>query len=155
MKTYKQFYKYAKSLASRWRYSKQQIIKKLIYREASSIIVDRVVQTLIKEKIIDDAKAFELDVFILEEKRYGYKRIKQYLITKGYDKKLLDTYIFNKDIEVDNCNFHYNNALRKYKNHRYSDVEREKIINYLKRCGFNDKIILEVIKAGINYENVM
>ena len=154
MKTYKEFYKYANKLALKWRYCKKQIIEKLILKNADDKTVNRIIKQLSDEKILDDSRAFEIDIFILEEKRYGFYRIKQYLLNKGYQKSLVDSYIFNKDIEIDNCCFHFTKASRKYKNYRYIESEKEKLINYLKRYGFNDKIIYEVIKAGINYENV-
>lgn len=155
MKTYKQFYKYAKQLAVKWRHSKKMIMEKLFYKGANPKEIETIINRLILENYLDDKKAFELDVFIMEEKRYGYKRIKDYLMSKEYPKELIETYIFNKDIEKDNCYYHFIKSIIKHKNYKYNDIEREKIINYLKRCGFNDKIIYEIIKAGINYENVM
>ena len=111
--------------------------------------------TLLHEGILNDKKVLELEIFCMEEKRYGYRRIKEYLISKGYEEELIKTYIFNKDIEIDNCRYHFLKGISKYKNYKYSNKEKEKLINYLKRAGFNDRIINEVIKAGINYENVM
>lgn len=155
MKTYKDYYKYAKRLAIKWRHSKQRIKEKLLYKGASNLISEKIISSLIKDGTIDDKKSFEFDVFVMEEKRYGYKRIKEYLLNKGYPKSLVDSYFYNKDIEIDNCYFHFVKGKNKYKNYKYSDDEREKLINYLKRCGFNDKIIYEIVRSGINYENVM
>lgn len=155
MKTYEQYHKYAKQLASKWRHSKVKIKEKLITKGANNIVVDKIIQSLEKEGVINDKKAFEIDVFIMEEKRYGYRRVKEYLLHKGYSKKLTDSYLYNKDIEQDNCYFQFVNAIKRYKNYKYSDVERQKLINALKRCGFNDKMIYEIVRAGINYENVM
>ena len=155
MKTYKDYYKYAKRLALKWRHSKQRIKEKLLYKGATNSMSEKIVDSLSKDGIIDDRKAFEFDVFIFEEKRYGYNRVKEYLLTKGYPKNLVDSYIYNKDIEFDNCYFHFIKGINRYKNYKYSDAEREKLINYLKRCGFNGKIIFEIVRSGINYENVM
>lgn len=155
MKTYKDYYKYAKRLALKWRHSKQRIKEKLLYKGASNSVCEKIISSLTKDNIIDDYKALDFDVFIMEEKRYGYRRVKEYLISKGYPKSLVDSYIYNKDIEKDNCYFHFLKGINKYKNYKYSDIEREKLINYLKRCGFNDKIIFEIVRSGINYENVM
>ena len=155
MQTYKQFYKYAKQLASKWRHSKSKIKEKLLAKGASSGFTDKIIVELEKENILDDEKTFRLDVFVLEEKRYGFRRIKDYLLSKGYPKKLTDSYTYNKDIEYDNCYYQFLKGSKRYKNYKYSDVERQKLINYLKRCGFNDKIIYEVVRAGNNYENVM
>lgn len=155
MKTYKEYYKYAKRLALRWRHTKQKIKEKLLYKQASLLMCEKVITSLEKENIIDDKRTFELDVFAFEEKRYGYRRVKEYLLNKGYSKALVDSYIYNKDIEFENCYFHFIKGINRYKNYKYSDAEREKLINYLKRCGFNDKIIFEIVRSGINYENVM
>ena len=154
MKTYKDYYKYAKRLAIKWRYSKQRIKEKLLYKGANASMSEKIISSLTEDMYIDDNKASELDIFIMEGKRYGYKRVKEYLIAKGYPKNIVDSYIYNKDIEIDNCYFHFTKGINRYKNYKYSDVEREKLINYLKRCGFNDKIIFEVVRSGINYENV-
>ena len=155
MKSYQQLYKYAKQLALKWRHTASKIKEKLLLKGASSIEIDKIIFSLINDKVLDDNKCFELDVFAMEEKRYGYKRIKEYLCKKGYDRELLDKYIFNKDIEKDNCYYHFFKGSKKYKNYKSSDIEREKLINYLKRNGFNDTIITEVIKVGIKYEDVM
>ena len=155
MECYAQFYKYAKRLALKWRHTKQMIIGKLFEKGASIRFVEKIVSSLSNDGILNDAKVFELDIFMMEEKRYGYKRVKEYLLKKGYEMSLIDTYVFNKGIEKDNCYYHFDKASRKYKNYKYSDIEREKLRNYLKRMGFNGKIINEVIKAGIIYENVM
>ena len=155
MEGYNQFYKYAKRLALKWRHTKQMIIDKLFEKGASIRFVEKIVSSLSNDGILNDAKVFELDIFMMEEKRYGYKRVKEYLLKKGYEMSLIDTYVFNKGIEKDNCYYHFDKASRKYKNYKYTDIEREKLRNYLKRMGFNGKIINEVIKAGIIYENVM
>lgn len=155
MEGYNQFYKYAKRLALKWRHTKQMIIDKLFEKGASIRFVEKIVSSLSNDGILNDAKVFELDIFMMEEKRYGYKRVKEYLLKKGYEMSLIDTYVFNKGIEKDNCYYQFDKASRKYKNYKYSDIEREKLRNYLKRMGFNGKIINEVIKAGIIYENVM
>ena len=155
MECYAQFYKYAKRLALKWRHTRQMIMDKLITKGASTSLAEKVVTSLSNDGILNDAKVFELDVFMMEEKRYGYKRVKEYLLKKNFSSELLDTYVFNKEIEKDNCYYHFDKASRKYKNYKYSDDEREKLRNYLKRCGFNGKIINEVIKVGIIYENVM
>lgn len=155
MKSYKDYVKYATRLASRWRHSAQKIKEKLMLKGASPTQIERIISSLTKDGIVNDKKSFDIDVFVMEEKRYGYRRVREYLLTKGYSRTLVDTYIFNKDIEVDKCKFHFLRGINKYRNYKYSDIEREKLINYLKRCGFNDKIIYEVIRLGINYENVM
>ena len=155
METYKQFYNYAKRLAVRWRHTKEKIFEKLLNKGASLVEINSIINSLTNDGTIDDNKTFELDVFMMEEKQYGYKRIKDYLVSKGYKRELTDSYIYNKDIEKDNCEYHFLKASKKYRNYRYIDDEREKLINYLKRTGFNDRIINEVIKAGNNYENVM
>ena len=155
MKTYKEYLKYATKLAMKWRHSKHKIKEKLLIKGASNIIADKIINDLVNENVINDEKAFSIDVFIMEEKRYGYKRVREYLLNKGYSNKLVSTYIFNKDIERDNCQFFFQKGINKYLNYRYIESEKEKLINYLKRYGFNDKIIYEIVRLGNNYENVM
>ena len=155
MENYQKLFKYAKQLALKWRHTKKQIEEKLTNKGASVQEKTRIISSLVNSGILDDRKTFELDVFMMEEKRYGYKRVKEYLIKKGYSNDLLEAYIFNKDIEKDNCVYQFTKAIKKHKNYKYEDDEREKVRNYLKRCGFNDRIINEVIKLGISYENVM
>ena len=155
MECYAQFYKYAKRLALKWRHTRQMIADKLIAKGASTSLAEKVVTSLSNDGIINDAKVFELDIFMMEEKRYGYKRVKEYLLKKNFSSELLDTYVFNKEIEKDNCYYHFFKASKKYRNYKYVEDEKEKLRNYLKRCGFNDRIINEVIRAGISYENVM
>ena len=155
MESYEQFYKYAKKLALKWRHTKQMIIDKLLNKGATISFVEQIVMSLSNEGIIDDEKVFQLDIFAMEEKRYSYKRVKEYLIKKNFDRRLIESYVFNIGIEEDNCRYHFIKVIKKYKNYKYIDDEREKIRNYLKRCGFNDRIINEVIRAGISYENVM
>ena len=150
-----QLFKYAKRLALKWRHTKQMIIDKLLEKGASLNMVESIVSSLSKEGTINDNKVFELDIFMMEEKRYGYRRVKEYLIKKNFQRTLIETYVFNEEIEKDNCYYHFFKASKKYRNYKYVEDEKEKIRNYLKRCGFNDRIINEVIKAGINYENVM
>ena len=155
MRNYQQLYKYAKQLALKWRHTKKQIEEKMMEKGATIEEKNRIISSLVEASIIHDERTFGLDIFIMEEKRYGYRRIKEYLVKKGYESSLLENYTFNKDIEKENCMYRFAKISRKFKNYKYSDIEREKIRNYLKRCGFNDRIINEVIKAGIIYENVM
>ena len=103
MECYAQFYKYAKRLALKWRHTRQMIMDKLIAKGASTSLAEKVVTSLSNDGIINDAKVFELDIFMMEEKRYGYKRVKEYLLKKSFSSELLDTYVFNKEIEKDNC----------------------------------------------------
>ena len=155
MCNYQQLYRYAKQLALKWRHTKKQIEEKMMEKGATIEEKNRIISSLVEGSIIDDERTFGLDIFIMEEKRYGYRRIKEYLVKKGYESSLLENYTFNKDIEKENCMYQFAKISRKFKNYKYSDIEREKLRNYLKRCGFNDRIINEVIKAGIIYENVM
>ena len=150
-----QLFKYAKRLSLKWRHTKQMIIDKLLEKGASVKTIENIVTSLTNEEIINDTKVFELDIFMMEEKRYGYHRVKEYLIKKKFERSLIETYVFNEEIEKDNCYYHFFKASKKYRNYKYVEDEKEKLRNYLKRCGFNDRIINEVIKAGIIYENVM
>jgi len=149
-----QNYKYAKALSVRWKLPKRVILKKLMEKGLPSKEAYALINLLEEEGIINEERTFLLQIEFLESKRYGFKRIKERLFNKGFSPTLISTYIFNKDIELDNCIYYLNKGVKKYKNHRYSDDDREKLINYLKRYGFNDKMISEVIKIGINYENV-
>lgn len=151
---YDKFYKYGKSLANKWLNSKNRIYEKLLLKGATKMEATKILSDLEKEGYLNDDHSFDITLFALEEKRYGYKRIKEKLLEKGFSMNLISTYIFNKDIEMEKAKYYFSKGIKKYPNYRYSDSEREKIINFLKRYGFNDKIIAEVIKTGINYENV-
>ena len=65
MECYVQFYKYAKRLALKWRHTRQMIVDKLIAKGASTSLVEKVVTSLSNDGIINDAKVFELDIFMM------------------------------------------------------------------------------------------
>jgi len=147
-------YKYAKSLSIRWRNSKNSIIDKLIRKSVNKDKISKIIDSLEKDKILNEKETFDNEVFILEGKHYGYLRIKETLMSKGFSKTLVGNYVFNKEIEKENCIFYFKKGVKKYGNYKYYEGEREKLFSYLKRYGFNDKMIAEVLKEGAINENV-
>ena len=139
-------YKYAKSLAIRWKNSKKKIIEKLKSKEVTNDEIDKIIDSLEKDNLIDEKESFDKEVFILEQKHYGYQRIKETLILKGYERQYIDQYFYVREIDKDNCSYYLKKVIKKYPNYKYFDGERKKLFSYLKRYGFNDKMIEEVLK---------
>ena len=146
-------YKYAKTLAIRWKNSKKRINERLIDRGVSIEKINKIILSLENDKLINEKESFDREVFLLETKHYGFKRIKETLIQKGYQRELIDKYFFIKEIDKDNCLYYFKKGIKKYPNFKYFDNERKKLFSYLKRYGFNDKMIGEVLKEGTINEN--
>ena len=62
-----------------------------------------------------------------------------------YDLTFLKINVQCMDLEI-LCSYYLKKGIKKYPNYKYFDGERKKLFSYLKRYGFNDKMIEEVLK---------
>ena len=132
---------YLISLLSKKNYSTNEIIFKLKNKNISNDNINYLIEYLQNNNLLNDENYFNEYIECLNLKNYGYYKIKEKLIQKGFKQELE----YNKNIEFEKINNILPALIKKYN----KESQNKKIIlikNSLLNSGFDFDLINEVLK---------
>lgn len=132
---------YLISLLSKKNYSTNEIIFKLKNKNISNDNINYLIEYLQNNNLLNDENYFNEYIECLNLKNYGYYKIKEKLIQKGFKQELE----YNKNIELEKINNILPALIKKYN----KESQNKKIIlikNSLLNNGFDFDLINEVLK---------
>lgn len=132
---------YLISLLSKKNYSTNEIIFKLKNKNISNDNINYLIEYLQNNNLLNDENYFNEYIECLNLKNYGYYKIKEKLIQKGFKQELE----YNKNIELEKINNILPALIKKYN----KESQNKKIIlikNSLLNNGFDSDLINEVLK---------
>lgn len=132
---------YLISLLSKKNYSTNEIIFKLKNKNISNDNINYLIEYLQNNNLLNDENYFNEYIECLNLKNYGYYKIKEKLIQKGFKQELE----YNKNIELEKINNILPALIKKYN----KESQNKKIIlikNSLLNSGFDFDLINEVLK---------
>ncbi len=132
---------YLISLLSKKNYSTNEIILKLKNKNISNDNINYLIEYLKNNNLLNDENYFNEYIECLNLKNYGYYKINEKLIQKGFKQELE----YNKNIELEKINNILPALIKKYN----KESQNKKIIlikNSLLNNGFDFDLINEVLK---------
>lgn len=118
----------------------EEIRKKLRIRKVDDEIIDKVLDFLFKEKLLDDRKAIQQYVNEMISKNFGPVKIKNELQKRGIQKDLINSLMNSMDESIFRTSA--KKTLEKYLNKKVlTKNDLPKIYRYLLSKGFNYEII--------------
>lgn len=118
----------------------EEIRKKLRIRKVDDEIIDKVLDFLFKEKLLDDKKAIQQYVNEMISKNFGPVKIKNELQKRGIQKDLINSLMNSMDESIFRTSA--KKTLEKYLNKKVlTKNDLPKIYRYLLSKGFNYEII--------------
>ena len=121
--------------------SRKEIERKLIYNRYDSDVIELVLYKLEKEKLIDDSDFCVQWIRFRAGQKYGPVRIRQELLQKGIDNKIISKLLYDQN--TDNYKENLQLLAEKLWNHYSSDNDRYKT---------RQKVTASLVRKGYSWE---
>ncbi len=137
--------KYTLNLFSSKIYTEKEIILKLKQKKAQKKEIDKIIDYLKSNHLLDDEKYATEYKEYLETKKMGKNAIIYTLKSKGVAQNILDLLVFNEEDELQKAKCHIDILNKKYKD-KSNKSKTQLIYQSLLRLGFDINLINDIIK---------
>lgn len=140
--------KYVLCILNKKNYSSLQIKKKLENKGVDKEKIEYLISYFKSLNYLNDEEYFKDLLYSLENKNFGYYRIKNNL-DECFEQY---TYLYDEDNELNKANRLLPDLIKKYSSYSFNKM-KDSIFNSLKYQGFKDDIILKVLNNIQNEDN--
>lgn len=144
---------YVIDLLIRKMYSRQEIINKLIKKQASKETINLIIGDLEKKNFINDKKYCDILIEEYDQKNYGINKIKHNLLEKGIEKKLVEKIEVNHENELRKADISLKEFVKSKNNKSYTKLN-ESTYNYLINKGFQVDVVSQAMNKISSYATI-